>query len=135
MHLGYFEHDPLTFRIIGAAMEVHRRLGCGFLEAVYREALAREFLERAIEFETERTWPIVYRDVTLSPRYRVDFFCFGVIVAEVKALSGIGRLERRQVSNYLRMARVETGLLLNFGAPSLQYKRIRLSNGGSLNHP
>jgi GxxExxY protein len=124
MSLAYFDHDPLTFRIIGAAMEVHRRLGCGFLEAVYREALAIEFLERGIPFETEHSWPIVYRDIVLPLRYRVDFFCFGAVIVEVKALAELGRLERNQAVNYVRMARTERGLLLNFGGVSLQYRRI-----------
>lgn len=105
-------------------MEVHRRLGCGFLEAVYREALAIEFLERDIGFETEHTWPIVYRDITLPLRYRVDFFCFGAVIVEVKAIAELGRLERSQTVNYVRMARAERGLLLNFGGASLQYRRI-----------
>jgi GxxExxY protein len=122
--LAYFDHDPLTFRIIGAGMEVHRRLGCGFLEAVYREALQIEFLERDIRFETEHSWPIVYRDITLPLRYRVDFLCFGAVLVEVKAVAELGRLERSQTVNYVRMARAERGLLLNFGGVSLQYRRI-----------
>jgi len=80
--------DTETFRIIGAAMEVHRRLGCGFLEAVYREALAIEFRERHIPFRTEHSWPIDYRSIRLSLRYRVDFFCFESVIVEVKALPG-----------------------------------------------
>ena len=105
-------------------MEVHRRLGCGFLEAVYTESLVIEFLERRIPFETEHTWPIVYRDITLPLRYRVDFFCFGAVIVEVKAIAELGRLERSQTVNYVRMARAERGLLLNFGGASLQYRRI-----------
>lgn len=124
MNIAQFDDDRLTFQIIGAAMEVHRRLGCGYLEAVYREALAIEFLERGVPFETEHTWPIVYRDTTLPLRYRVDFFCFGAVIVEVKAVAELGRLERSQTANYVRMARAERGLLLNFGNTSLQYRRI-----------
>ena len=116
--------DPHTFRIIGAAMEVHRRLGCGFLEAVYREALAREFRDRFVPFETERSWPILYKGELLSPRYRVDFLCFGTVIVEVKAVPEIGRLERVQTVNYVRMAGVTRGLLVNFGGLSLQYRRV-----------
>jgi GxxExxY protein len=116
--------DTHTFRIIGAAMGVHRRLGCGFLEAVYREALAREFRDRAVPFEAERSWPILYKGEPLSPRYRVDFLCFGTVIVEVKAVPEIGRLERVQTVNYVRMAGVARGLLVNFGGLSLQYRRV-----------
>ena len=116
--------DPETFTVIGAAMEVHRRLGCGFLERVYREALAIEFTLRSVPFETERSWPIVYRSRELPLRYRVDFVCYDVVIVEVKAVADIGRLERMQTVNYLRMARATRGLLLNFGALSLQYRRV-----------
>ncbi len=116
--------DAETFTVIGAAMEVHRRLGCGFLERVYREALAIELQLRGVPFETERSWPIVYRERALPLRYRVDFLCYGSVVVELKAVPDIGRLERMQTVNYLRMAGVKRGLLLNFGALSLQYRRV-----------
>ena len=86
--------DPRTYAIIGAALEVHSRLGCGFLEPVYQEALAAEFTQRDIPFAREVEFPITYRDRRLNVCYRADFVCFGSVIVEVKALqrlSGDGR--------------------------------------------
>jgi GxxExxY protein len=77
-----------VYKIIGAAMEVHKELGCGFLEAVYQEALAIEFKEQGIPFEHEKEIDIYYKDILLEKGYRADIFCFGKIIVELKALSG-----------------------------------------------
>lgn len=78
------EKDPRTYAIIGAAMEVHRQLGCGFLEPVYQEALALEFSKRGIPFRREVTLPIYYNGVRLNTPYRVDFICFEEVAVELK---------------------------------------------------
>ena len=93
--------DPQTYKIIGAAMAVHRALGCGFLEAVSREAFTIELEERGIPFVREARLPVRYRDRVLSLFYTVDFICYGEILVELKALHAIG-------------------------APSLEHKRIVL---------
>ena len=116
--------DPQTYAIIGAAMEVHRELGCGFLEPVYREPLAIELRAREVPFEREVGLPIVYKGQRLPLGYRADFICFGEVLVELKALGQIGAVEDAQVINYLRAARLERGLLINFGARSLQYRRL-----------
>lgn len=116
--------DPQTHEIIGAAMEVHRELGHGFLEAVYQAALACEFESRGIEHETERVLRIRYKNDVLAPVYKADFVCFGEIIIELKALGQMGGNEEAQLLNYLKATGFHRGLLLNFGAPSLQMKRM-----------
>ena len=118
--------DPQTYKIIGAAMAVHRALGCGFLEAVSREAFTIELEERGIPFVREARLPVRYRDRVLPVFYTVDFICYGEILVELKAVHAIGPVEMAQLINYLRAARRSRGLLLNFGAPSLEHKRIVL---------
>ena len=116
--------DPQTYAIIGAAMDVHRELGCGILEAVYQEALAVEFTQRGIPFQREVDLPVFYKGEKLRTGYRVDFLCYSEIVTELKALAGITGVEEAISINYLKAAKQHTGLLLNFGAPSLQFRRF-----------
>lgn len=119
--------DPRTYAIIGAAMEVHRVLGCGFLEPVYQKALAVEFTNRTIPCRRETSFPVFYKDVKLNVPYRPDFICFDNVVVELKALARIGGIEESQVINYLKVTGHEIGLLLNFGARSLEYRRSVLT--------
>jgi GxxExxY protein len=118
--------DPRTYTIIGTAMEVHRQLGCGFLEAVYQEAFALELQIRDIPFNRELKFPISYKGNQLTIQYRPDFICFEAIVVELKALSRLSPVEESQLINYLRVTQYHVGLLLNFGAPSLEKRRFVL---------
>ena len=107
--------DPQTYAIIGAALEVHRVLGCGILEAVYQEALAREFLRRGIPFRREAELPIDYKGERLAATYKSDFICYDDVIVELKALDRLGGKEKAQIINYLKASGEGRGLLLNFG--------------------
>ena len=119
--------DPHTFAIIGAAMAVHNELGPGFLESVYRASLAVELEARRIPFRTEVLFPLSYKGQRLSLNYRADLVCFESVVVEVKALRAVGPIEHAQAINYLKASGLARGLILNFGARSLEYRRVVLS--------
>lgn len=117
--------------MIGAAMEVHRELGHGFLEAVYQEALAIEFAARDIPFQREVELPVKYKGELLKTRYRADFICYDSVVLETKAILQLTTADLGQVINQLKATGMKIGLLINFGAPSLEYRRVVLSGGKS----
>ena len=119
--------DPQTYAIIGTAMEVHRVLGCGFLEPVYQEALAKELLLRAIPFRREVDLPLTYKGDLLQVKYKPDFICYDGVIVELKALDRLSGKEKAQVINYLKATGIERGLLLNFGTARLEYERLILT--------
>ena len=116
--------DPQTYAIIGAAMEIHRQLGHGFLEAVYQDAAVIEFPTKQIPFQREVLLPVKYKNILLPTHYRADFVCFSEIIVEFKALSRLSNVEEAQLLNYLKATGLKRGLLINFGTTSLQYKRL-----------
>jgi GxxExxY protein len=135
------ERDKETYVIIGAAMTVHRELGCGFLEAVYQDTLEKEFQLLNIPYNREVKLPIYYRGEQLNSNYKADFICFNSVIVELKALQRLSGTEESQVINYLKASNLHRALLLNFGTKSLQHKRFVFnlresaksadSNGGS----
>ena len=112
-----------VYEIIGAAMEVHKILGCGFLEAIYQEVLAMEFIKRNIPFEQEKMINIEYKGVFLKKFYQADFLCYDKIIIETKALSELSSEHESQILNYLKATGKKLGLLINFGQKSLIYHR------------
>ncbi|MEY2576979.1 MAG: hypothetical protein QOF80_2466 [Verrucomicrobiota bacterium] len=118
------EKDPQSHALIGAAMEVHRELGSGFLELAYQTALALEFQDRRIPFKGEVALPVRYKGRLLTCGYRADFVCFEDFLVEIKAISKLTTADDAQLLNELKATGYQRGLLLNFGARSLEVKRL-----------
>ena len=116
--------DERTYSIIGAALEVHKELGCGFLEAVYQEALQKEFAIQRIPFKSQPIVAIKYKGEPLEKKYQPDFICFDEIITEIKAIANLTGSEEAQLINYLKATGLKVGLLINFGAKSLEHKRL-----------
>lgn len=104
-------------------MEVHRQLHRGLYEGFYCDALEVELCLRQIPFEAQRPIQLEYKSRVLRGVYKLDFVCFGEVIVEVKAVSAMTPADEAQLLNYLAMTRLRRGLLINFGAKSLEYKR------------
>ena len=115
--------DQETYSIIGAAIEVHKQLGPGFVEYVYGDALEIEFQLRGIPFEREVSIPIDYKGTTLKHIYVADFICYGHVIVELKAVEKILPIHEAQILNYLKATQIKRGLLLNFSDVILQKRR------------
>ncbi len=113
-----------VYAIIGAAMEVHKELGPGFLEAIYQEALEIEFELRGIPFESQKELGVFYKGRRLKKTYTADFLDYGSIVIEIKTLDRLTSKEESQLLNYLKATGLEVGVLINFGTASLEWKRM-----------
>lgn len=124
-----------VYNIVGAAMEVSNELGFGFLEAVYQEALAIEFRRRNIPFEEHKPIKIRYKNMVLNKEYIPDFYCYNQIIVEIKAVKQMTNMEEAQLLNYLKASGCRVGVLLNFGAPKLEWKRFVSSNIGVHSRP
>lgn len=118
-----YKYSEMTGQIIGLAMEVHKHLGNGFQEVIYQRALEFEFTKNQIKFDREFEMPILYRGENIGTR-RVDFLINKIISVEIKAVIQLEPVHLAQAMNYLEAYNLEVGLLLNFGAQSLQIKRI-----------
>jgi len=115
-----------AYKIVGACMSVHRELGCGFLEAVYAEALEEEFKNQKVPYKREVPITIKYKGKVLRKSYIADFICYNKIIIELKAINHLESVHESQVLNYLKATAYKLGLLVNFGEQSLKYKRIIL---------
>ncbi len=126
---GYnnFLFSKETFAIIGACIEVHKYLGRGFLESVYKEALLQEFNLRNIVYEREKKYNITYKGFVLPQFYVADFVIDNKIILEIKAQEKATETHYRQVINYLAVTNFKLGLLVNFGEDSLVHRRIALN--------
>ena len=119
----YYKHDE-SYAINGAALQVYKTLGIGFLEAVYQEALEIEFRKLGIPYEREKEITIEYDGVELKQKYKADFVCYGDIIVELKAVANLDDSHRSQVYNYLKATGYKLGLLFNFGhADGLEWER------------
>ena len=123
------KHEELTHKIIGCAMKVHRILGNGFQEVIYQRALAIEFDKQGLSYRREMEMTISYEDIVIGTR-RVDFFVEDSIMVELKALIKLEEVHLSQAMNYCQAYNLPIGLLVNFGASSLEFKRVY-----NLNHP
>ena len=115
-----------TYQIIGLCMEVHKNLGPGFLEIVYKDALEYEFIQNNIEFEREKEYKVNYKGVLLNHQFYADFVVFGDIILEVKNTKSINESHIAQAINYLKVSGNKVALIVNFGERSLTYKRLIL---------
>jgi GxxExxY protein len=118
-----YKHSELTAKIIGCAMKVHAALGNGFQEVIYQRALAIEMQDEGLNFSREQEMPVYYKQQEIGTR-RVDFLVDGTVSVELKAIIQLEDVHLAQAINYLEAYNLETGLLINFGAKSLQFKRL-----------
>jgi len=121
-------NNSKTYNIIGAAMQVHQEIGCGFKERIYHEAFALQFQESHIPYEQEKPLFLDYKGTTLKNHFRVDFICYQSIIVEIKSIKELTNLETAQVLNYLKASKLEKALLINFGQESLQFKRLVMTH-------
>ena len=119
--------DKETYSIIGAAMKVHKELGCGFLEAVYQECLEKELCKKNIPFISQPELQLAYKGEVLHQIYKPDLICFNQIILELKAVKYIAPEHKAQVMNYLKATNLKLGLIINFGHyPKVQIERFVL---------
>jgi GxxExxY protein len=125
MEMDELLYKEEVYQIVGAAIEVHRELGPGFLEAVYQEAIEIELKNRLIPFSSQRLLGIFYKGIRLNKEYLADLLCFDKIIVELKAIDRLSRKEESQILNYLKAANMRVGVLINFGSVGkLEWKRF-----------
>ena len=118
-----YKYSALTEKIIGCAMEVHKQLGNGFQEVIYQRALAIEFELQGLSYEREKEIPVFYKEQQIGTR-RVDFLVENIVSVELKAITQLENTNLSQAINYLEAYDLEIGLLINFGAKTLEFKRV-----------
>lgn len=126
----YGENYPLkdeTYEILGKCFEVHKTLGKGFLEVIYKDALEIEFQAANIPYQREKEYPVFYKDILLNRKFYADFVVFNDVMLEVKAVAGVIEEHYPKVLNYLAVSKCKVALLVNFGESSLKFKRIVLT--------
>lgn len=118
--------EDLTYKIIGCCMEVHKNLGKGFNEIVYKDALEIEFKLNEFPYQREKEFNIEYKGFALPRKYNADFVVFDKIILEAKAIELLTSSHLKQTLNYLAASKLKLGLLVNFGEDSLKHKRVIL---------
>ena len=119
-------HKEEVFKIVGVCMEVHKHLGKGFLEIVYKDAIEYEFKNRNYHYEREKEYIIQYKDIILPHKFYADIIVFDKIILEVKSCNGIVDEFFARTLNYLAASKLKVGLIINFGNDSLECKRLIL---------
>jgi GxxExxY protein len=114
------ERDPLTHRVIGAAMEVHREMGPGLLESVYQKCLERELKRQGIVCQPQARLPLVYKGEVIDEDFILDVFFPGELVVELKAVEKLLPIHEAQLLTYLHLSKTHVGLLINFNVPLLK---------------
>jgi GxxExxY protein len=122
-------HEDITYRIIGAAMNVHSALGAGLLESTYNACLCHEFLSRRLQFEHQVRLPVVYNGITIDAGYRIDFLVEGCVIVELKSVEKLIALHKAQLITYLKLSGRHVGLLINFNVPHLRQGIQHIVNG------
>ena len=119
--------DELTGKVIGSAIDVHRALGPGLLESTYEQCLARELSISNIDFSLQQAIPVEYKGVCLDCGYRIDILVENMLIVELKAVQKLLDIHTAQLLTYLKLAQIDTGLLINFNVPFLKdgIKRLR----------
>ena len=117
---GNIQFEELSKVVIGCALEVHRELGPGLLESAYEQCLAHELRLRGIPFELQKVMPVDYKGVQIDCGYRLDLLVDGQLIIELKAVAAIEPIHEAQILTYLKLAKVKTGLLINFNVPLLK---------------
>lgn len=120
-------YKDLTGKTLGAAMEVHKELGCGFLEALYQEAFEHELKLAKIEFIRQKPHRVTYKDIVLRHPYIPDLIIEDKVIVDLKAIREITPIEEAQMINYLKITSLQVGLIINFAGRSLEWKRLVLS--------
>jgi len=125
--MGEIVYKQESYLITGAIFEVYKELGSGFLEAVYQDCLSREFSRQKIPFTAQPELTIWYKDEPIAHTYKPDFICFEKIIIELKAVTELSPIHRAQLVNYLKITRLNLGLLVNFCShPKVQIERFAL---------
>ena len=122
--IGDLLYKEEVYSINGAALEVHNNLGNGFLEPVYQEAFEIELATRQVPFLSQCEISIHYKEYQLQKKYRADLVAFERIIIELKAAENLTSIDESQIINYLKATRYRLGLLINFGASKLEWKRL-----------
>ena len=126
--------DPVTYAVIGAAQKVHRTLGPGFVEATYHNALMKELTMQEVPFDSQREFDVYYEG-TRCGTYRPDLVIENRVIVELKAVADICKEHRMQTISYLKASSLPTALLINFGAPSLEFRRLANTSAPPMNQP
>ena len=123
------ETNDLTYKVIGAAIEVHKTLGPGLLERVYQECLLHEMHKQGLNAEIEQPMSVIYDDIEINSGYRIDLLVENQLVVELKSVESVSDLHKAQILNYMKLGSYKVGLLINFNVTKLTSGITRFVNG------